>query len=201
MRSTTSLPRTSTRTSVRYEHRTTSIFAAGLACVAALVSVVVATAAPLSPFPAATITVASGSWNGNAWTFRAGDHLSGDHLSYCLDVSFTSRLINTGGDCGAGASVGRPSPSAPPDSPFGLGMSRDSLNCPVLAFVDGFVVANARTVSITLSTGATIRTPTIAPPARLVQNVRFFVTRIACGSQPTSVYARDTAGHIVARMP
>lgn len=153
---------------------------------------------PTPPSPSITHTViASGEWNGHAWTLKAGDDATGRHcLLISIDMQFTTVAPPHSPNC-IGAPYSQPPPSAPPNWPFGIGFSSLS-PCP-LAFVDGTAAPSAKKVEITVATGATVRTATIVPPAGLSQDVRYFVTQLPCGARMTKIVALDGAGQVVGR--
>jgi len=125
-------------------------------------------------------TVASGHWSGGGWTLTASDASDG---RYCIKFTVRSQVYGNG--CGS------------LDRPRGIGVLFHP-GVPLPDFVAGAVVGRASVVEITLSNGATVRTPAIAPPIGLASNIRFYATQIPCPTQPRAWVARNPAGQIVA---
>jgi hypothetical protein len=140
------------------------------------------------------VRVTTGRWGGHAWTFFASDQVSGVNVNYCWRVAFTNGPGGSGG-CSTYISQAN-SPLLPY---YGMDVGEALGPCPGVDYVDGGVASTARTVEITLSTGAMVRTNTVAAPRGLAQSVRFFVARIPCGSQPETARGRTSSGKVVAR--
>jgi hypothetical protein len=153
----------------------------------------------VSPPPAMfgrLVAVTSGNWGGSAWRFSASDQVSGDNVGYCFSMSFVGRAHSSAGCEGSGFVIN----SFPGLPYYGMDLAESiGGGCPGIDYVDGPVVATARTVDIRVSTGRVVRASTIAPPKGLVRNVGFYVARIPCGTQPTTAVGRSSAGRIVAR--
>jgi hypothetical protein len=156
-------------------------------------------------FSNARTKVASGTWSGHAWTFLATDSLDGTTFSYCTRVTIATAPATAPVDGVCGANEGgppkpRPFPGTPSGWPYGLSYSWshqcDSLGYGVLT---GITSAAAKRLTITLASHKTVRTAAIAPPAGLVQSVRFFVVRIPCETTPTILTAYDKNGKVVGR--
>lgn len=161
-------------------------------------------ATPLPPCPAATTKVASGTWDGVAWTLFAGEFVSAKFFGHSIDVVLKPDAVpNGGGGCSIGGlfKPGELVPTSPPAPGLSYGMNfQASSDCPAFAVFAGIAVAAAREVAITLSTGKTVTTSTIASPSGFAQSLRFWATAIPCGASPTTLVGRDAAGRIVARM-
>lgn len=159
---------------------------------------------PMPPFPAAATKVASGTWNGAVWTLFAGEFISATSFSHCINVVVGPNSAHKGGGgCSGGGlrKAGELLPTSPPAPGFSYGMTYGgSSDCPTFFVFEGLIVANARQVAITLSTGKTVTTPTIASPPGLAQSLRFWATHIPCGTNPTGMVGRDAAGRVIARM-
>jgi hypothetical protein len=157
-------------------------------------------ARPVTQPPDRLVTVASGQWHGKPWTFKASDPVRvegpyGGLIRFRHSMSYAGERSTVG------------------SASFFMRNSRlrsyaisgpSGINCPGLEWITGAVVASARTVDVRLSTGATTRLRTIAPPPGPWKNFRFYVsTPKPCGArrgpQPVSMVARDAAGRIVAR--
>jgi hypothetical protein len=150
----------------------------GLALIASAVASFTAASARGLDSQGSPTVVASGSWDGHRWTLRARDDLRGGQVFHCYQISvdypFTTHAPSRLPNCTAfgfpGASSGRP------------GIAYYTFRSCPLSFVDGELDASAAHVRITLASGAVIRARTFTPPARLSQDVRYFVSRVPCGS-------------------
>ncbi len=135
---------------------------------------------------ASPATVATGTFRGGAWKLTAIDSADG---SYCLTMTVLARHEDSSTGCG---------------SIFGAGSHRISYlahtGAPLPDYVVGPVVATARTVQITLSSGEVLGTATVAPPARLSKKIAFFRAELPCAVYPTRLVALDSAGHTVAQL-
>jgi len=145
-----------------------------------------------SAMPGRMVKVASGHWNGEAWTLEVRDQVSGGNVAICYRMS--SGTEGLGGSCG---NFILPRLAGAPE--FGMTLADKIGGCPGTDYVVGPVVAKASGVDVTLSNGQTVRTRTIAPPAGLAQAIGFYVARIPCGTQPTGAVGLSSARTIVAR--
>ena len=139
------------------------------------------------------------------WTLFAGEFVSAKSFSHCFNVVVGPNPAHRGGGgaCGGGGlrRAGELLPTSPPAPGFSYGMTYGgSSDCPTFFVFEGLIVANARQVAITLSTGKTVTTPTIPSPRGLAQSLRFWATHIPCGTNPTGMVGRDATGRVVARM-
>jgi hypothetical protein len=183
------------------ERHCTCVFAAALALSATVVTQAPAST-PLPPYPAATTKIASGHWNGVRWTLYAGELVSNTSFSHC------TRLVlgpNSPGNsaCSSGGlrKPGELLPTSPPAPGSSYGMSfGGSTDCPAFYVYVGIVLANARHVTLTLSNGKTVTTPTIPSPPGFAQSLRFWATHTPCGTSITGMVGRDAAGKVVARI-
>lgn len=164
--------------------------------IAASVAALVALAAAAGAWAGGSLVrVASGRWDGLAWTFAASDQVSGPSVNYCWNMSFAT---GRGGSGGCSQYIGEANPQLRLPY-YGMDVGEALGGCPGLDYVDGPVAASASSVEITLSIGGAIHTSTIAAPAGLARSVRFFVAQIPCGTQPETATARNRAGKVVAR--
>jgi len=139
-------------------------------------------------------TVASGRWEGTPWVLTAVDDASG---WWRLTMSVGTR--HSLGSAGYGG-AGYIHPSAAKGS-RAVGISFIAHRGPTLPdFVVGPVVATASEVEVTLSNGATIRTPTMAPPRGLASDIAFYVVQIPCPVWPVAVRGLDPSGRVVAHL-
>jgi hypothetical protein len=158
-----------------------------------------AASAPLVP-------IASGHWAGHAWTLKGGDDLSTGQLRHCLQLSidFPYTAVRPPSTPACWSIQAKPPAIAPSYPYYGISAASLAPGCPEIAWVIGPVVASAKEVEITLSTGATIRTPAIAPSAKLSQDVRYFAAQLPCVPRYTrsftSLVGLDAAGKVVARL-
>jgi hypothetical protein len=162
-------------------------------------AVVANTAAALGASSRLPTVVASGRWDGHAWSLRAGDDFSGGQIRHCyqisVDFAFTTAAPPRHPNCGT---VLAQSPRVPSTFPYGV--SFGSLSpCPI-AFVEGIVVARATQVRITLASGTTVRISAVSGHAPLSQDVKYFVSRVPCGSSVSSLIGLDSRGKTVARV-
>jgi hypothetical protein len=157
-----------------------------------------ATPSPLGT-PSATVTVARGSWGGHAWTLKAGDTDHGDlgGFASCVSLVFANTAIRGAAGCDGGGGPLSYKPPAPAPI-YGMNLEDNGDACPEV--IVGTVVATAREVTITLPSGATVKTATIPPRGGLTKDARFYATQAPCGQRPSSVVARDAAGQVVARV-
>ena len=151
-----------------------------------------ATNAALAQSPTVAET---GHWNGHAWSLRVSDDVNGRHC-YQVSVDFPFTVAAPSHSPNWSSVSARPRMSSSSSS-FGVSFTTFTV-CP-LAFVEGLTVANASEVTVTLASGATVRTSTIVPPLGLSRDVRYFVTQIPCGSRVTKFIGLSTAGSVVAR--
>lgn len=136
-------------------------------------------------------TVASGRWDGAVWRMTAADDARGD---WNIDIS----LGGTPAVGGAGLIYPWRRASAG-DSSLGISFLGRS-GVPLPDYVIGPVVARATEVDITLSNGATIRTPTIAPPPGLARDIAFYAAQTSCRAALVSVVGIDATGQVVAQL-
>ena len=147
------------------------------------------------------VTIASGVWNGTPWFARASVSRSDEVINVCHEISYGGK--GAGGtrslSSGCGGFLRHRNPSAPSFS-YGIGLSFVA-HCPDTFWAIGAVVPSAAEVSVRLTTGATARGRTIAPPAGLPKSVRFSVMhlRIPCKTRAALVVARDARGRVVGR--
>src|SRR5262249_7815164 len=81
--------------------------------------------------PTARTVIASGAWDGHAWTLKAGDDSSGRLcLLISIDMKFTTVAPPLQPNC-SGAPRTRPPPSAPAHFPFGFGGFQGLYACPL----------------------------------------------------------------------
>jgi hypothetical protein len=166
------------------------LIVAGVVTFLAIVS-----AATAVPSGAGMVRVTSGQWNGQAWTLEASDEVSGGNVGYCYRMAF-ARAADSSRACSSSAFVMR---EVPGRSAYGMNVAQHLVGaCPALDYVVGPVVASASEIDITLSTGKAVKTLAIAPPPGLARGVRFFVTRVPCGTWAASAVGRNEAGKIVA---
>jgi hypothetical protein len=166
------------------------LIVAGVVAFLAIVSVAAAASSR-----AVMVRVTSGQWNGQAWTLEASDAVSGGNVGYCYRMAF-ARAADSSRACSRSAFVMR---EVPGRSAYGMNFAQHLVGaCPALDYVVGPVVATASEVDVTLSTGRVVKTVAIAPPPGLARGVRFFVTRVPCGTWAASAVGRNETGKIVA---
>ncbi|HEX4520922.1 MAG TPA: hypothetical protein VH063_15180 [Gaiellaceae bacterium] len=145
--------------------------------------------------------LASGRFHGHAWSVSASDTVSNGEVSYCLDVSLWDRTAKTNRAETSCSNAGPLTvPARASSFPHGFGyLGRN--DCPTIYLWAGPVVSTARTVELTLSTGATLRVKTIPPPLGLSKRVAFWVARVPCSARVTALSGRNGAGETVALVP
>lgn len=132
-------------------------------------------------------TIASGMFGRIAWRLSATDAADG---SFCVTVKLS--LHSSGGATACGSIYG----------PRAHGITYLAhTGGPEPDYIVGPVVATARTVEITLSNGATLRTKTIAPPKGMTTKIAFYVAQLPCPATPTRLEGVDRLGHIRASLP
>jgi hypothetical protein len=162
-------------------------------------------AGPPTPlgYPSPNTKVASGTWNGHRWTLFAGESRTATWFSKCMKVALVPASMMQGGKSCDGGGLRRPGellPTSPPAPGWGYGIAPSAYGaCPTFMVFAGTVVAPARTVVFTLTSGRTVTTETIPSPPRFAQSLRFWATHLPCGAKISALEARDANGRVVAR--
>jgi hypothetical protein len=145
-------------------------------------------AGPLIARRSSTTPVATGMFGSVAWKLTVTRSSDG---SYCANLKLPQRPGDSSSECGL-ALVAGISPR------FGITYASRA-GGPAPDYIFGTVIASAKTVTLTLSDRATLRTKTIARPKSIHANIAFYVAELPCSAYTTRLLAIDSAGHTVAR--
>ena len=148
---------------------------------------------PVTMPSSALVKVASGRWDGHVWTLSGGDTKVG-LACYLIAVKFRWKTV--GLPSLARCSVLNDPPASSDEVSGGFAFTTISV-CP-LAFASGVTRRNVANVTVTTMGGGTVKTLAIVPPVGLSKGVRYFATKIGCGSRVSKVVGRDASGRIVA---
>lgn len=136
-------------------------------------------------------TVASGHWDGTAWSMTASDDASG---AWSISMSFGGKPQ---GSEGGSLHLFRPVQKGQ----LAVGISfLAHTGIPRPDYVVGPVVSKATEVVITLSNGAVIRTRTIPPPKGFAPDIAFYAAQSPGSGPVVSAVGLDAAGRVVAHL-